>query len=110
MSRSGIVPGGSLEEDERPTGRFNFEDWVGGLQDHLTTASISHPEDTSHLVDSGIKMTEQGQAVTSTPKRGIPRNANSNGGQQLEDLTHSQQSIPAAEPGSFCSRGCWPFH
>ena len=94
MSRSGIVPSGSSEEDERPSGCFNFEDWVGGLHDYLTTDSFCHPDDASHLVDSGIEMTEQGQAVTSTPKQGIPRNASSNGGQQMGDPTPSQQSIP----------------
>ena len=69
MSRSGTVPGGSLEEDERPSGRFNFEDWVSGLQDHLTTAPLPFPGKVRQsLTDSGIEVAEQGQAVTSTPK------------------------------------------
>ena len=80
MSQSGPGTGGSSWEDEQPiTGQFNSEDLVGGLQDYLTTTSLRHPGDASHLVDSGIEMTEQGQAVTSTPKRGISRNASSNG-------------------------------
>ena len=62
MSRSGTVPGGSSEEDERPSGCFNFKDWVGGLHDYLTATSFCHPENTSHLVDLGVEMAhlEQG--------------------------------------------------
>ena len=69
MSQSGIVSGGSSEEDERPSGRFNFKDWVSGLRDHLTTTPLRRPgEVRQNLTDSGIEVAEQGQAVTSTPK------------------------------------------
>ena len=82
MSQSGTVPGGSWEEDEYPNGCFNFKGGVGGLHDYLTATSFRHPKDSSHLVDQGVEMAalDQGQAVTSTLKRGILKNGNSNGG------------------------------
>ena len=84
-----------MEEDERPSGRSDFENWVSGLRGHLTTAPLRRPgEVRQNLTDSGIEVAEQGQAVTSTPKQGIPRNASSNGGQQMGDPTPNQQSIP----------------
>ena len=108
MSRSGIVPGGSSEEDERPSGRSNFEDWVSGLRGHLTTAPLRRPGEVRHnLTDSGIEV-EQGQAVTSTPKRGIPRNARSNGGQQMGDPTPNQQSIPRRSQAPSTQGGAGP--
>ena len=71
MSQSGTVPGGSSEEDEHPSnGCFDFEDWVCGHHDYLTTSSFRHPEDASHLADPGVEMADldQGRAVTLTPK------------------------------------------
>ena len=110
MSQSGAVPGGSSEEDEYPNGCFNFEDWVGGLHDYLTTLSLRHPEDASHLVDPGVEMADldQGRTVTSTPKQGILRNANSNGGQRLGDPTPSQQSIPRWSQAPSAQGGAGP--
>ena len=111
MSQSGTVPGGSSGEDEHPSnGCFNFEGWVGGLHDYLTAASLRHPEDASHLLDPGVEMADldQGRAVTSTPKRGILKNANSNGGQRLGDPTPSQQSIPRRSQAPSTQGGAGP--
>ena len=112
MSRSGTVPGGSSEEDKHPKGCFNFKDWVGGLYDYLTTRLLHHPENASHLVDPGVNMVDlnQGQAVTSTPKQGILKNANSNGGQRLGDPTPSQQSTPRRSQATSAQGGCWSYH
>ena len=111
MSQSSTVPGGSSGKDEHPSnGCFNFKGWVGGLHDYLTASSFRHPEDASHLVDQGVEMADldQGPAVTSTPKRGILKNANSNGGQRLGDPTPSQQSTPRWSQATSAQGGAGP--
>ena len=62
------------------------------------------------MVDQGVEMAEldQGQAVTSTPKRGILKNANSNGGQHLGDPTPSQQSTPRRSQATLAQGGAGP--
>ena len=62
------------------------------------------------MVDQGVEMAalDQGRAVTSTPKRGILKNANSNGGQCLGDPTPRQQSTPRQSQATLAQGGAGP--
>ena len=51
---------------------------------------------------------DQGRTVTLTPKQGILKNANSNGGQRLGNPSPSQQSAPRRSQAPSAQGGAGP--